>query len=430
MKKVMKLFVVLVASYFIFLLNGCSGKGTTGGDKKITIVFSFVGLPEEINIMQDLINSFEKENPAIEVRPLHISQGYNVKTLTMAAGGVAPDVMWMNHPYIAAYAEKGALMDLSGLLKEDKSFDLDGFYPTLVELASYKKGIYIIPKDIAPFVLFYNKTMFDKEGLAYPDNTWDWNSLLSAARRLTKDFNGDGRIDQFGYNSEFTSYYGIICWLHQAGGSIFNRDMTKCLLDSPASIRTVRFMYDISNKYHYSPTLSEGQTQGWWDMFMTGRLAMVINSRWVCPTFMTAKTLEWDIAVLPRDKQRATMVFCSGYAISKQSKHIQAAWKLVKYLAGEKAQTFYAETGLQVPSLKSIANSSAFINALPGKNSKAFLDMLDYGYPEFTHPRWSEITEKMGNALELIWLKKLTVEEGCKKMTKEIDDILKADLIR
>ena len=46
--------------------------------------------------------------------------------------------------------------------------------------------------------MYYNKDMFDKYKLPYPDETWDWDKYLEVAKKLTLDTNGDGQIDQWG----------------------------------------------------------------------------------------------------------------------------------------------------------------------------------------------------------------------------------------
>ena len=45
---------------------------------------------------------------------------------------------------------------------------------------------YGLPRDLNTIALFYNKTMFDAAGIAYPDDTWDWAKLVEVAKQLTE----------------------------------------------------------------------------------------------------------------------------------------------------------------------------------------------------------------------------------------------------
>jgi multiple sugar transport system substrate-binding protein len=47
-------------------------------------------------------------------------------------------------------------------------------------------------------VLLYNKDLFDKAGIPYPNNNWKWEDLRNAAKKLTKNNNGDGKTYQWG----------------------------------------------------------------------------------------------------------------------------------------------------------------------------------------------------------------------------------------
>ena len=69
--------------------------------------------------------------------------------------------------------------------------------------------------------LYYNKDMFDAAGIPYPDDTWDWAKLVEVGKQLTKDTDGDGTTDQWGFYTETTdmeNYWSSLVW--QNGGDI------------------------------------------------------------------------------------------------------------------------------------------------------------------------------------------------------------------
>ena len=84
--------------------------------------------------------------------------------------------------------------------------------------------------------LFYNKKLFEKAGLQPPKT---WSEFVDTAKKLTKDTNGDGKIDQWGVAIEGASitesaHFAFILG-RQNGGELF--DGGKPTFDSARSSR-------------------------------------------------------------------------------------------------------------------------------------------------------------------------------------------------
>ena len=59
-----------------------------------------------------------------------------------------------------------------------------------------------------PFVILYNKTLFENNGVKtpgeyYEEGKWTWNTFRSLAKEMTQDLNNDGKTDQYGFSSWF-----------------------------------------------------------------------------------------------------------------------------------------------------------------------------------------------------------------------------------
>ena len=70
---------------------------------------------------------------------------------------------------------------------------------------SYNGKIYLAAgiKSISPYVLYYNKTLFENEGLPdpikyYNEGNWNWETFMKVCARFTGDTDGDGVIDRWG----------------------------------------------------------------------------------------------------------------------------------------------------------------------------------------------------------------------------------------
>jgi len=60
------------------------------------------------------------------------------------------------------------------------------------------ENMYAMPENFQTIALYYNKDLFDADGLEYPTDTWTYNQAIEAATALTKR-EGD-RVNQWGMN--------------------------------------------------------------------------------------------------------------------------------------------------------------------------------------------------------------------------------------
>jgi len=143
-------------------------------------------------------------------------------------------------------------------------------------------------------------------------------------------------------------------------------------------------------------------------MFMQKRAAMCIRGRWAVQKFKQIKNFRWGVAHLPRSpliKKRATLLISSALCISKTSKRKEEAWKLLKFLISKEAQSKTAQSGLHIPSRKSVAYSRFFLKSTDinkhqwklGNRIKhqLFLEALKYAVYPPKHHRWPLIVERI-----------------------------------
>src|SRR5580658_6257043 len=107
---------------------GCAKK-----DENVVRVSSW-GDPQENAILQDLIQKFQKEHPAIKVKLERVPfEEYAEKLMTMFQANLAPDVIFVSSENVADFYPKHMLEPLTSYIKADPSVDLKNFYPTLVK---------------------------------------------------------------------------------------------------------------------------------------------------------------------------------------------------------------------------------------------------------------------------------------------------------
>lgn len=421
-----KLTSIVLAAVIMFFLSGCT---KVNKDKsKVVVRYMFWGNVHQCEVTRSIVALFEKKYPEIKLRLEHAHGRYNTKLQTMLASNTAPDVMLMNGPLCLAFARRNAIKDITPFIERD-GIDLSEYYKTAVDCFRYKENLYALPVDFKTVALYYNKTMFDKENLSYPDESWGWKEFLDTAKKLTKDNNSDGKIDQWGlwFPNGIEEGWNNFVW--QNGGSFLNREKTKCMLDSPEAVEAIQFVRDLYWKHKVTPaflTSMAGLSSSAVDPFMSGKIGMRMAGAWKVPSYRKIKDFDWDVAPLPKGKKRAASANGLAHSICEKTKHPEEAWKLVKFLSSPPAQEIYAQTGRAIPILKKMANSEVYLNPeLKPYNKKVFLDEMEYAHDlEFT-ANWSEWVSAVYEEFALIWLNKVSAEEGCRKAAERTNQLLK-----
>ena len=392
-------------------------------EKKVTLSLMFWGSPEEIRIVEKMRDAFEKENPGISIKLIH-ANNYLDKLRVMIGGGTPPDVFYMGIEDFTAHVAAGVLMSMDSLLKKDTAWHAEDYFDVVLDAFKYNGKIYGIPKDWSPLVLYYNKDMFDSAGISYPDTSWTWDDFLSAAKKLTKDENGDGEPDQFGFLL-YNNWVWALPWIWANGGRVLSEDKTRCVMDMPETIEALQFLTDLRWKYRVAPTAAQIAQR---DLFTTGKVGMVTLGRWMIPRYRTIKDFRWGVAPLPKRKKRVTPIFTVAFVISSKCKHPDAAYRLVRFLSGEGGNKIIGKLGLAVPSIKSIAYSDVFLdpNQLP-KNSQVYLDAIKYGRLPPVIPQWHEMSNTIDTQLDELWLNKRSAAQVCKELTPKINKLLSSN---
>jgi multiple sugar transport system substrate-binding protein len=187
-----KLLIGLMVVLSLFLTFSC------GPAKKKPIQLMIWGRTEEYRAVVGFVKKFNTIYPDIKVQILFFPN-YQTKLLTMMSAGTPPDVMYMGSEDFPFYANKDVFLDLTPMIQNDPDtvtpkFNIKDFYPQTVEPFIHQGKILGLPKDFSTMVLYYNKTMFDSAGVAYPTDNWTWNDFLEACKKLTKKDADTGRM--------------------------------------------------------------------------------------------------------------------------------------------------------------------------------------------------------------------------------------------
>jgi multiple sugar transport system substrate-binding protein len=358
------------------------------------------------------------------------ANNYIEKVLTISAGGMAPDVMFVEAGNFKAFVDKGMLVDLTPYIERDmkKDFNIKEYYPEIVDRFTVDGRIFVIPRDIAPIcVIYYNKQLFDEAGIPYPKDDWTWDDFLKKAQTLTKR-DAEGRMIQFGFLDEWTIWDA---WVYSNGGAIVDdvKHPTKCVLDTQEVIDGVQFRADLSGKYGVAPSPSLIATtsmgvQGTASVFMSGKAAMFYTGYWKSGYFRPITKFDWDVVMFPKSPKgiRKYPSGGSGYAITNQCKDKDKAWEVLKSFAGEKGQRFLSSQGGLQPAIISLANSPQFLDNERPKNKKIMLSAVKGIVFTPLISEWEMMSVRyIGPQMDDIWNGKKTAKKVMTDLTAEIN---------
>ncbi|MFA7372961.1 MAG: sugar ABC transporter substrate-binding protein [bacterium] len=429
MRKIISSICILLSIVSLVTLSGCSSK--TGDADKITISIACTYSPTDTGcrIIDKSIDNFMKANPDIRVKKIWFTKDYYPKLATMIAGGTPPDIFRVSPDMVPMYIQKGALMPLDDFITGSKTVKLEAFYPQVLHKYRFdgkiigRGKIYGFGTDWSPdCTLFYNKDIFDKARLPYPDRSPSWEEFKDMALKLTS---GQGRKRIFG-----GLINNVSLLVYQSGGQVFSKDGKKCLLDSPEAIAAFQYLVDLRIKDKVMPSYADMQESSQLELFQTGRLAMFLSGRYYVPVVgAIVKDFKWGVAPGLHSKKRVNIVTgpC-GWVMSSKVKHPEAAWKLMEHLVVGDCEKDLAKAGYNIPVIKSIAESDMFLTNPnhPAGFNKVFMDEVQYTVPSPLTPylatdRWQSIVK---NELDLAYLGKQSAGTAAVKATKKINQLL------
>lgn len=242
--------------------------------------------------------------------------------------GKSPDVFMILSDDFNQFVSLGVLKRLDELIGNDGSFDRDKYFKTALLSGEYHGAQYALPYETVPTLMFVNKTLLEKEGISVPSSDWTWDDLYDICRKVTKDINGDGILDQFGiYNYD---------WLDAActnGAVLFNEDDMKIDLSNEKVVEAVKFikmLYDLNNKQ----TVTQEDFDKGNVVFMPLSFAEYRTYKTYPYKIKKYLNFQWDCITFPAGKDGGNIseVNTLLMGISSKTAHEELAWEFLKLL--------------------------------------------------------------------------------------------------
>jgi multiple sugar transport system substrate-binding protein len=342
-----------------------TGSPWEGDDKTVAFWHLFSGGDGERLAL--MLEDYAKAEGGINVEPLTLTWGnpYYTKLALSAAGDRPPEVAAFHASRLGAYAPQGLLAPLDPQLLAKHGITEDKFLPEVWSKGQFDGKQYLIPLDIHPLVLYYNKDLAEKAGLMDGDQL--------------KELRGEEEVlDAFVAMKEATGKQGVSfevrgvmlwrIWLTfygQLGGSpMFTPDGQELTMDDAKAEQAIAFMTELTRGRKVAPDNLDYQASV--ANFSNGTAGFMLNGAWEVPTF-EAGEMPYDIAPIPTvfDKP-ANWADSHAFAIPQsEGRSAERLDSAIAFIAGmlERGQA-WAEGG-HVPSWQPAVQSEEYKKLTP-----------------------------------------------------------------
>lgn len=378
-------------------------------------------------VMQQALQEFDKQHPNVKASYISTQGGNQYTKLdTMIAGGVPPDVFYLDPPHIPVYAVKGALTVIDSFVQTAK-YDLHDFYPKALKQYYWHNQLYGLPRGFGNQDLYWNEDLFTKAGASHPgehwnDPAWTVDAFLSLADRLTR--RQGSRVVQYGYGQAL-GLRQWEPWVWIFGGQVVDPTNRRCLLDQTPAMAGLQFLADLMHKYQVMPTPQYTQQENNTNLFASGRLAMNMDIPAALTSYRKLTSIPWDVAPLPKKAIAATSGGGICWAMIAKPPHPHLTWDLLAWVAGKHVQTMECQAATVAPPRQSVANSGCYVKpSLPPKHMEVFLNAPTYVHIDPQSVYWAQIDTLLGKELGYLWDGSKTAQEILPNLTPKITAML------
>ena len=303
------------------------------------------------------------------------------------------------------------------------------FYQSACQSGNYQGEQYALPLECNPTLMFVNKTLLKKEGIEMPDNDWTWDDFYEICKKVTKDSDGDGQIDQFGYCD-----YTWIQAVYSNGIHPFSEDGMKSNFTDERFIEAINFMKKLQ------------QTNGNYlvssNDFDLGKVVFRPLSFSDYRTYMPYpwrikkySDFEWNCIQMPAGPEgdNISSMETLMVGISARTAKTREAWNFIKMLTmDEEIQRLIYEDTSAASVLKSVTTSEETMDLLnkdtPG-GKDIDMSLLDQTIEQAVIPEkfksYNEAYEKADNYLSALLLSEDDISTSMFNLKNEIDKIIR-----
>lgn len=342
--------VLLVAAMAVSMFTGCGSKSDSkksdskSGEKTLEVWVPPLDDATEKN-WGDLLKDWEKENDCKVNLTVIPWDKYEETYTTALNSGEGPDVGYMYNEMFPTYIDAGAVEDMSSYVTDEDKKEYK--YLSNGNMMDGQYGWPLVTG--VPFVLYYNEDILNALGEKAPET---WDDFARICQEATKDTDGDGKVDQYGFacgmNTSdigamqiLNAYYYSALW--QNGGQVYNDDLKSVSFADEAGKEAVTWLKGLTS-YMNEDFMSLSWSDAFSNVFGAGKAAFGItrSSQTDGTTFAeTYPDLNWNFVTSLKNKDFGTFGATDCLTLMSACEDKDLAMDFIKYVTSSEFMTAY-----------------------------------------------------------------------------------------
>jgi len=424
------------------------GANTVWNDaqKKVTVTFSLDWLKNKAVVpfweamaaalgesLTGLTKEFNATHPSIEVQLVQMPNYNTLQTKTIGA------VTAKDPPLIAQAYENWAAQYATGFYLSTFDSYINGtnglskaeiadFFPKMWDSSKLADGKrYMMPFNKSNVVMYYNKDMLKAAGITHPPTTWQ--EFADDCVKLTKT-NDKGEQTQWGasHTPSVDLWYGLV---YAYGGRVLNDTFDQVLFANNNAVKTATQLFaDLyTKKYmHYTTAYGDQSDLG------AGKAAMTFGSVAGRTYYEQAVGGKFELGEAPLPAGPAgqaaalygTNIVMFGNAPKYTQRQKDAAWTYIKWFTSPHTQAVWAAQTGYMPARQSSLKDPVLVAAYAAKpEMRSGLEQLAGSVLEPPTGGWNDARNKITAGLQNMYLGKVSVADGLKKMAQDVQAVIR-----
>lgn len=370
---------------------------------------------DEVETFSTLAEGFMEKYPDIKVNLHYLPNNETTQSFQIILNGdEAVDVIAVATAAGGAQLiEKGQLADLREYLK---NVDLRGL-GSLMDFLDSEEGLYMLPYRNSAWVVYYNKKIFDEQGIPYPEGDWTWEEYADLAERLTNPQRG-----WYGSLNYESTWWRVPVRTAGAEDPMKEGDLN---LFAEAAKWNYSLTYEKGAAMPYN-RLTDMGSKDYIRRFLGGEAAMMYNGEW-CLSMLRERMdseypdFQYDVAKLPcwDEEENYAIGSPAVLMVAEKSQRKEEAVLFLEYACGEEGAKKIAAKGF-LPAWNSKEVRQVFQDSLSMPEHTEYF----FTEEEISHfPSTTDYTISMNLLHDNIWsyfMKEISLETALKNYKEQL----------
>lgn len=373
--------------------------------------------------IEEAIALFKEEYPDVKIefqsgiRPIDYEEWVSQQIIE----DQLPDVLMVPSQLLSTWSNNGTLNELSKFVEKDE-FALDRYYENSWREGIEKDGLYALPYESVPNLMFVNKTLLQQMGIETPDSDWSWEDFYKICESI--HLHNESSEDQlYGYVG-----YQWIQAVYSNDSIIYDSEDRSLHLSDEHFIEAIEFMRKLDQLNVQADDA---------ELFDKGQVIFCVMNYSDYRTYMPYpwrvkkfSNFEWDCIPLPKGSSgdNISQIDTLMVGMSSRSRNKELAWEFMKFLsADERVQSNLVKNSQGVSVLKSVMTSPEIMEYLkednPGENGFemfAVADVMEKGIAVRKTEEYNQILQIADAGIQELLKNEVDIENGLIKIQRQI----------